>query len=186
MSIQYAILGLLSWKPMTGYDIKKLMENSSILYWSGNNNQIYKSLVQLHENGLVTAQVQHQEGTPSRKIYTITETGLSALKEWTLSDPEVPEFKKDFFVQLAWARVLNDEEIDRLLSAYEKELQLQLAYQKEKHARRSGYPDRDQREKLLWNMMAQSVISSCETELRWIESVRQALAELKEKGVTKP
>lgn len=182
MSIKYAILGLLSWKHLTGYDIKKLIENSAILYWSGNNNQIYKSLVQLHEEGLVTPEVQHQPSAPSRKIYTITEAGLSALKEWTLSAPEEPEFKKAFFVQLAWSHVLSDEETDQMLAEYEKELQLQLAYQREKHARRNGYPDREQREKLLWDKMAQHVISSCENELCWVVSVRQALAELKEKG----
>lgn len=185
MSIKYAILGLLSWKPLTGYDIKKLMEDSAILYWSGNNNQIYKSLVQLHEDGLVTPEVQHQQSGPSRKIYTITEAGLSTLKEWTLSAPEEPEFKKAFFVQLAWSHVLSDDEMDHMLAEYEKELQLQLAYQQEKHARRSGYPDREQRETLLWDRMAQHVISSCENELNWVESVRQSLDELKEKGATK-
>ena len=182
MSIKYAILGLLSWKPLTGYDIKKLMEASSILYWSGNNNQIYKSLVQLHEEYLVTTEVQHQQSAPSRKIYTITDIGLSSLKAWTLSSPEAPEFKKAFFIQLAWSHMLSDEETDQLLAEYENELQLQLAYQREKHARRTGYPDRNQRETLLWNMMVQNVIASCENELRWVASVHQALNELKEKG----
>lgn len=179
MSIQYAILGLLSWKHLTGYDIKKLMGDSAILYWSGNNNQIYKSLVQLHKDGLVTTEVQHQQSAPSRKVYTITDAGLSALREWTLSAPEAPEFKKAFFVQLAWSHVLSDEETDRLLAEYEGELQLQLAYQREKHARRKGYPDRDQREKFLWDRMAQHVIASCENELSWVASVRRGLAELK-------
>lgn len=182
MSIKYAILGLLSWKSLTGYDIKKLMEDSAILYWSGNNNQIYKSLVQLHEEGLVTTEVQHQQSAPSRKVYTITDAGLSSLKEWALSEPEAPDFKKTFFVQLSWSHVLSDEETDRLLSEYEKELQLQLAYQREKHTRRKSYPDRDKREKLLWNSMAQNAISSCENELCWVASVRRALADLNEKG----
>lgn len=185
MSIKYAILGLLSWKPLTGYDIKKLMEDSAILYWSGNNNQIYKSLVQLHEEGLVTPEVEYQQSSPSRKIYTITDAGLSALRKWTLSEPEEPEFKKAFFVQLAWSHVLSDEETDYMLAEYEKELQLQLAYQRETHIRRSGYPDRETRETLLWDRMAELVISSCENELRWVVSVREDLAVLKEKGDTR-
>ena len=44
MIIDYAILGLLSWKPLTGYDVKRVMQDSPFLYWSGNNNQIYKAL----------------------------------------------------------------------------------------------------------------------------------------------
>ena len=48
MSIEHAILGLLSWRPMSGYDLKKIFEEASILYWSGNNNEIYRTLVKLH------------------------------------------------------------------------------------------------------------------------------------------
>ena len=40
MAIRYAILGLLSWRPFTGYDLKKMIGDSVFLYWSGNNNQI--------------------------------------------------------------------------------------------------------------------------------------------------
>lgn len=40
MNIQHAMLGLLRNKPLTGYDMKKAMQNSPFLYWSGNNSQI--------------------------------------------------------------------------------------------------------------------------------------------------
>ena len=36
------------------------------IYWSGNTNQIYRTLVQLHKEDLVAAEVQHQESGPSR------------------------------------------------------------------------------------------------------------------------
>ena len=44
MTLEYAILGLLSWKPFSGYDLKKIFSDSPIYYWSGNNNQIYRTL----------------------------------------------------------------------------------------------------------------------------------------------
>lgn len=182
MSIKYAILGLLSWKSLTGYDIKKLMEDSAILYWSGNNNQIYKSLLQLLGDGLVSSIVEQPKSGPTKKIYTITESGQKALKDWVLTAPEAPEFKKAFFVQLAWSGVLDDEETIHLLCKYEEELTLQLAYQKEKHLRRKGYPDRNEKEILLWNKMAQNVISSCENEITWVKSVRTELLEQNRKG----
>ena len=69
MSIKHAILGFLSWSPLTGYDLKKRFMGSTTLYWSGNNNQIYRSLVDLHQNGFVTKEVQQQEKLPARKIY---------------------------------------------------------------------------------------------------------------------
>ncbi|WP_085834056.1 PadR family transcriptional regulator [Clostridium merdae] len=184
MSIKYAILGLLSWKSLTGYDIKKLMEDSAILYWSGNNNQIYKSLLQLLGDGLVSSILEQPKSGPSKKTYTITDKGQNALKDWVLTVPEAPEFKKAFFVQLAWSGVLNDEETMQLLCKYEEELTLQLAYQKEKHERRKGYPDRNEKEIFLWNKMAENAISSCKFEIDWVKSVRTELLEQTKKGAT--
>ena len=71
----FTILGLLSWKPSSGYDLKRIISDSDIFYWSGNNNQIYKSLLELQKEGLVTHQVQLQESLPAKKIYSITEKG---------------------------------------------------------------------------------------------------------------
>ncbi|RPI32756.1 MAG: DUF4180 domain-containing protein, partial [Chloroflexota bacterium] len=42
MDIKFAILGYLSWRPFSGYDLKKLFADSAAFYWSGNNNQIYR------------------------------------------------------------------------------------------------------------------------------------------------
>ena len=57
VSIKHAILGILSFKPLTGYDIKKIIQESSFMYWSGNNNQVYKALLELHDKGFVTNEV---------------------------------------------------------------------------------------------------------------------------------
>ena len=175
MSIKYAILGLLSWKPSTGYDLKKVFEESSIMYWSGNNNQIYKALIQLLDEGLVTNEVLHQESTPSKKLYTVTSEGNAALKEWVLSTPELPEFKNTFLVQLAWAEQLNSEELDDLLSRYENEVNIQLLMQQEKARRGIDSPKRTIRELYLWDMITENIISSYKNELDWIRKVRKEM-----------
>ena len=73
--IKYAILGLLSWKPLTGYDLKQIFRSSLTMYWSGGNNQIYRMLVKLHDEKLVTREIENSDSGPSRKIYTITSAG---------------------------------------------------------------------------------------------------------------
>src|SRR5512146_1518055 len=98
MDIQYAILGLLSWKSLSGYDLKKIISGSDLFYWSGNNNQIYNSLILLHKQGLVSQQVLQQESLPAKKIYTITDTGRAALRGWLLSNPELPELRNNFLI----------------------------------------------------------------------------------------
>ncbi len=175
MSIKHAILGVLSWKPTTGYDLKKFFEDSSAMYWSGNNNQIYKALVQLLDEGLVTNEIQHQDNAPTKKIYTITGKGLNELKQWVISTPEAPEFRKTFLVQLSWADLLTEEELSEALANYENEVKMQLLIHEEKKRRSKEAPSRSSREVLLWDMISENVISSYRNELNWIENLRQQL-----------
>lgn len=175
MSIEYAILGLLSWKPFTGYELKKVFEESSTMYWSGNNNQIYKAMVRLSDEGLVTSEVLHREGSPSKKIYTITDEGLAELRQWVLGAPEAPEIKKTFLVQLAWADQISNEELYGLLSRYENEIKMQLLLHQEKSRRNQTSPARNPRETFLWNMIDQNLASSYKCELEWIGAVRREL-----------
>ncbi|MFD0620208.1 PadR family transcriptional regulator [Paenibacillus sp. GCM10027629] len=177
MSIQFAILGLLSWRPATGYELKKIIEESSTMYWSGNNNQIYKSLVQLLDEGYVTNEIQHQESSPSKKIYHITDAGLARLREWVLSEPEFPEFKNTFLVQLAWADQLSDEELNELLLQYESRINMQLVYQQEKIKRGVLSPHRNEREAFLWDKISVNLISFYQNELNWVQEIRQELYE---------
>ena len=175
MSIKYAILGILSYQPLTGYDLKKIIQDSPFMPWSGNNNQIYKSLVELFRDGLVTNEIHHQESSPSKKIYTITQEGLEELKEWVLTSPEPPESKKLFLVKLAWADLLKDEELDALLSKYEEEIKVQIILQQEKQQREIFSPDRTPRGKLIWELIYENIISSYEHELAWVKKVRSKL-----------
>lgn len=175
MSINHAILGLLSIKPCSGYDLKKLIQDSFFMPWSGNNNQIYRALVELHDSGFVSKIVQHQESTPSKKIYTITEEGLAELKQWVLSSPEAPEFKKVFLIQLAWADQLNQQEFETMLSHYENEIKMQIIMQQEKEMRGTFAPDRTERETYLWEMIHDNLISSLNYELYWTKKLRQGL-----------
>lgn len=175
MSIKSAILGILSWKPSTGYELKKIFEDSSFMYWSGNNNQIYKALISLEDEELVTSEIIHQDNSPSKKIYTITKEGIKELKEWVVSSPEAPEIKKTFLVQLAWSDMLSNQELSEILTKYETELKEQLIMQQEKHRRALNSPNRSARESLIWNMISENIISTYNNELNWIRETRQKL-----------
>jgi PadR family transcriptional regulator AphA len=188
MSIEYAILGLLSLNPLSGYDIKKMFEGSVMLYWSGNNNQIYTSLVKLHKQDLVSCETQIKDGSPTRKIYNITEKGLTELRQWALSKPELPEVKNSFLIQLAWADMLTPTELEGCLKEYENDLQMQLAMLRVQKQQRnispSGIPRdayinvsqaRTLRETYLWNMILENWIAYYQTELNWILELRNGL-----------
>ena len=188
MSIEYAILGLLSSRPLTGYDIKKMFAGSAVLYWSGNNNQIYTTLVKLHEKEWISREIELQADRPPRKIYTITAKGQVELKKWLLSEPELPQLKHSFLIQLAWADQLSPEELDALLGKYEAEMQMQFSMlqvqARQKNISSSGAPRdaylnaalaRTPREGLLWGMIQENWISFYQNELNWVRKLRQQL-----------
>ena len=177
MSIEYAILGLLSWQPLSGYDIKKLFAASEAFYWSGNNNQIYRSLVKLHKDGLVSQEVQHQESLPSRKVYSITEPGRARLKDWVQSAPELPQLKNPFLVQLAWADQLEPKELEALLAEYQAEVHTRLLMAREQARRKEVHPGRTAREAYLWEMIQDNWVAFYQSELDWIDKLRQGLQE---------
>jgi DNA-binding PadR family transcriptional regulator len=86
---QFALLGLLSWKPMSGYDIKKIIDIGLSHFWSENYGQIYPTLNKLVVNGCAVKTEQSTSGKRKRNLYTITETGASVFREW-LRQPSEP------------------------------------------------------------------------------------------------
>ena len=103
VSIRHFILGLLTREPMSGYDIKRFLKSLSWLIDSPSFGSIYPTLRTLWEGGLVTVEVAPRRGKPPRKIYTITEAGRQALREW-VDQPVAPDASlKTFVVRLILA-----------------------------------------------------------------------------------
>lgn len=178
MNIQYAILGFLSWKPLAGYDLKKLFAESAFLYWSGNNNQIYRALVSLFEQGLVEYMLEEQDGIPDRKVYSLTPAGEAALDDWLRQPPAGPELRKPFLVQLAWVDRLPPSELETLLESYQAELGLLAQMQTERLRRKRGAPERTWRERLIWDEIQKNLLESYRQEIEWVERLRGKLNEL--------
>ena len=177
MSIRHAILGYLSWQPMTGYELKKLFAGSLFIPWSGNNNQIYRTLVQLHDEELVKLEVQQQPSAPPRKIYTTSEKGLHELQQWLMSPPEAPVSKKTFLLQLAWSDLLESSALQGQVDQYEHEVQMRLLMCQEQLRRGQTEPARTARERKLWQAIADNWIATYEMELQWLKDLRALLLE---------
>jgi DNA-binding PadR family transcriptional regulator len=182
MSIRHAILGFLSWKPFTGYELKKFFSDALTFHWSGNNNQIYGTLIELHKSEAVSIEVQQQEKYPARKVYTITEKGRSELRAWLLSEPELPVLRNPAHIQLAWAEGLAGTELDTVLTSYERQLSSQVLMCREMAKRDTVAPARSSREKLIWERIELRNISYYENELNWVRGLKGDLAALEGAG----
>ena len=87
---RYAILGVLSLCPMSGYDVKKLIGRSIAHFWNESYGQIYPILNRLAAEGLAERRQETQRGKPDRHVYSLTAKGRAELERW-LAVPARPE-----------------------------------------------------------------------------------------------
>jgi DNA-binding PadR family transcriptional regulator len=84
----YAILGLLSVRPWTTYELAKQVRRSLNWFWPRAERKLYDEPKQLVADGLATATKEHT-GLRPRTVYRITAEGRAALAHW-LDQPSAP------------------------------------------------------------------------------------------------
>ena len=84
-STSYAVLGLLSIKPWSTYELTQQMERSLGHFWPRAQSKLYEEPKKLVEHGLARAR-EEAVGQRSRTVYAITPKGRRALAAW-LEEP---------------------------------------------------------------------------------------------------
>ena len=82
MSLRYALIGLLAWRPSSGYELTRRFAVSMAHAWPVSHSQIYPELARLASEGLIE---QTEHGPRGRKTYAATPAGVAALREWMQS-----------------------------------------------------------------------------------------------------
>lgn len=90
---EVALLGLLSERPKHAWQIERDVENRSMRTWTElSQSTIYRQLTSLHKAGLVESAQEVVDGR-ARKVYSLTDAGLEALRDrllGLLAEPESP------------------------------------------------------------------------------------------------
>ena len=88
----YAILGLLTWGEMSGYDLGKLIDGSiAHFFFKPAKSQIYAELRRLVGEGLATDRQVAQDSRPDKRLYAVTPQGRRALRRWLDGSEAGPE-----------------------------------------------------------------------------------------------
>lgn len=132
---RFALLGMLSFSPMSGYDIKKYISHSIGYFWNENYGPIYTILKRLHEEDCVDKKTEKNQGKPDRIVYTITSKGKSELNEWLNQPADDMKFRNELLLQLFFSQNMPIEgTINKLQIEYEKNVKLLSEYSEvEKH-----------------------------------------------------
>jgi PadR family transcriptional regulator AphA len=112
----YVILGMLRKGPMSGYEIKALVDNSTRFFWAASYGQIYPELRRLSEAGLVEG-ADEPTGGRKRTVYEITADGEEELVAWLRQPPEVFEMREEGLLKLFFADALPPAEAIEIVRA---------------------------------------------------------------------
>lgn len=127
MSLKHTILGFLSFKSLSGYELKKAFDNSVRHFWPADQSQIYRTLKQLHTAGLITKEVVEREDRLDVKLYEITEAGREELLDWLATPLPAEDNRDPFLIKVYFAFMLQDQQALELLQAEIRKIDEQLA-----------------------------------------------------------
>lgn len=91
-TLDYIILGLIQNQNLSGYRIRKTFEDTALGNFGGSPGTIYPALKRLEHNGLIFKKKLKQS---KKSEYSITESGLTYLKDWLELSPSTDEIKKN-------------------------------------------------------------------------------------------
>lgn len=85
-TLALAILGLISQRSRSGYDLLKVFSDTPMGHFSSSPGAIYPALKRIEESGLIKGDIETERPLRPRQVYTLTKQGKEALKR-RLSQP---------------------------------------------------------------------------------------------------
>lgn len=118
LSPQWVLLGLLTRKPMHGYELHQSFTSPSPLerIWYLGMSQMYKLLKEMENLGYVEVNIEPQESRPDKKVYDLTPSGREAFLQW-LQTPVggIRLIRIEFLGKLFLAQTLGPETVGRVI-----------------------------------------------------------------------
>jgi PadR family transcriptional regulator, regulatory protein AphA len=115
-STSYALLGLLSVRPWSAYELAQQMARSLRYCWQVAPSVVYQEPKRLVAMGYATA-TQQRNGQRTRAIYRITPAGRKALSQWLASTPADPQLQMEPMLRLLFADSGTPDELVASLQA---------------------------------------------------------------------
>ena len=173
----HAILGFLSYKPMSGYGLNRHLNESVRHFWPATQSQIYRTLGRMAARGWVRQELIEQRDRPDRKVYHVTDQGQAELHHWLTTPLRLSPSREPWLIQVFFAHPLHDDQIIAIFGARADQIRERLAlYQglEPLIERRSGQVG-SLRAGRMWQFTLEYGLSHLEWELQWIENAIEEL-----------
>ncbi|MFD0318931.1 PadR family transcriptional regulator [Streptomyces flavalbus] len=95
MALRNAVMAALLEGEASGYDLAKGFGASVANFWMATPQQIYRELERMAADGLVSARVVRQERRPDKRLFSLTDAGLAAVRAYVAEVPTKPTALRD-------------------------------------------------------------------------------------------
>ncbi len=172
MSLRYAVLGIIQNKPQHGYEIKQAIEESFGDMWNVSYGQLYPTLKNLTEKGLVTKHREQGQKSLEKNVYQITEQGRQSLAKWMSEIPKQVQItgKDEFsllflFLMLQGNREKQHESVEQqkrfFMTVKNKYIELYRKAKQGDHVRK---------------VLLRRIILRLEAEILWLDEINSSSA----------
>jgi PadR family transcriptional regulator, regulatory protein AphA len=167
----YVILGMLRNDPRSGYEIKRVVDNSTRFFWAASYGQIYPELRKLEEVGLVEGESQPTGGR-RRTVYRLTDAGREELRRWLDRPPERLELRDEGLLKLFFAGAVGPGKAVEIIDAKQRLMEEKLATLREIEPYAAAAASSDP----FPYLVLRHGIESSEWVIAWCERARAELA----------
>ena len=172
---EFAVLGLLAWKPMHGYEMARIFDRDDLHeVCPVEQSLLYSYLRNLEGSGLVSWRELRVGNRPPRKIFELTRTGRQAVFDW-LRQPvgRLREIRLDFLLKLYLLRKIDPPAGNTLLAS---QVETCAGYRDALAERAAGASDFEK-------LLVTSKLSAAEATLEWLRTDAAAYTNLEGSGV---
>lgn len=177
--IDMVILGLLAHEDLSGYDIKKRIDQSISFFWKGSFGSIYPALNAMEKEGLVQRTENHNTTSGREKIYyAITSDGKAALRAWLEDSKAVNDMKYETLLKLFFGGVAEPQVSINTINTFEKDVRESLNVLR-------FYRDNlskvlDNKDHIYYYLTVAFGVETYEGYLRWCAQAKEMLEEMGE------
>ncbi len=124
---RFAILGLLTIRPMSGYDLRKFISEHIGHFWHESYGNIYPLIRQLVKDKLIVSKSESKPGRPGRNILSLTVKGRKAFDQWQKEPTGQEQFKSELLLKIFLSDKSDLEAIENQLHGFIKGQEFQLS-----------------------------------------------------------
>jgi len=172
----YAILGMLSIAPMSGYEMRQTMQQSTANFWSESDGQLYPTLSKLTKLALVMCK-KDKTSTRDKKIYHLTTKGMTELKKWLAKESETNVVRSELMLKLFFGVNVAPEQNLEHIQTYRQQNKKMLAALSEQTKKLMG-EHKHSPHLPYWQMTIQYGIALAQAKITWCDNITSKLQKL--------